>query len=430
MKRIGVDVGGTFTDLFFSDEESGRVVVEKVPSSPDDPASAVLDGLRKLCGKAEVDLDEVDQLVHGTTVATNSALTHTGAEVGLITTEGFRDILHIGRHKKPYNFSIQQELPWQKHPLVKRRNRLTVRERVTAPDGDVLVPLDESQVRDRARELRDNGVESIAVGLLHSYLNPAHEKRIAEIVREEYPECYLTISSDVVPLYREFERFSTTALNAYLGPRVAAYVARLATAVKEMGYRHEVLLMQSSGGMTPIDKAAELPVNLLMSGPVAGLIGGIWSAGTAGSSNVVTLDIGGTSADIGVAPEGRLRMRHLLDTKVGDYQAMVPMVDIDTIGAGGGSIAFVDDGGIFRVGPQSAGATPGPACYGRGGTLPTSTDAQLALGRLRSTRSLAGGEMDLDPQLAHDALKPVADQLNLSVEEAALGALQIQKFGM
>src|SRR5699024_1463219 len=242
--------------------------------------------------------------------------------------------------------------------------------------------------------------------------------------------CYLTLSSDVVPLYREFERFSTTALNAYLGPRVAAYVARLATAVKEMGYRHEVLLMQSSGGMTPIDKAAELPVNLLMSGPVAGLIGGIWSAGTAESDNVVTLDIGGTSADIGVAPEGRLRMRHLLDTKVGDYQAMVPMVDIDTIGAGGGSIAFVDDGGVCRVGPQSAGATPGPACDGRGGTLPTSTDAQLVLGRLRATRSLAGGEMSLDPQLARDVLQPVADQLGLSVEEAALGALQIQKFGM
>lgn len=430
MKRIGVDVGGTFTDLYFSDDSTGRVVIEKVPSTPDDPSRGVLDGLRMLSAKAAISLAEIDELVHGTTVATNIALTHTGAEVGMITTEGFRDILHIARHKKPFNFSLQQELPWQTDPLVKRRHRLTVKERITVPHGDVLVPLDDDEVRERVRELRDAGVESIAVCLLHSYLNPAHEQRIKEIVLQEYPEVFLSISSEVVPLYREFERFSTTALNAYVGPKVSRYLAKLSAEVKALGYQREVLLMKSSGGMVPIDLAGERPVNLLMSGPVAGLIGGIWAGQAAGFDNVVTLDIGGTSADIGVSPNGELRMRHLLDTKVGDYQAMVPMVDIDTIGAGGGSIAYVDDGGVFRVGPQSAGAVPGPACYSRGGTQPTSTDAQVVLGRLRTNRDLAGGGLQMDVGKARAAMKTVADELGMSVEEAALGALQIQKFGM
>jgi 5-oxoprolinase (ATP-hydrolysing) len=430
VKRIGVDVGGTFTDLYFSDDSTGQVVVEKVPSTPDDPSRAVLHGLQLLSEKAGIQLGDVDQLVHGTTVATNIALTSTGAEVGLITTEGFRDILHIARHKKPYNFSLQQELPWQSSPLVKRRHRLTVRERVTAPHGEVLIPLDDDEVRAQVRKLRDAGVECIAVGLLHSYLNPVHEQRIKDIVLEEYPECFLSLSSDVVPLYREFERFSTTALNAYVGPKVSRYLANLTAAVKELGYTREVLLMQSSGGMAPITLASERPVNLLMSGPVAGLIGGIWAGKLAGFDNVFTLDIGGTSADIGVAAGGQLRMRHLLDTKVGDYQAMVPMVDIDTIGAGGGSIAFIDPGGVFRVGPRSAGADPGPACYGHGGTEPTSTDAQVLLGRLRENRGLAGSELHIEPELARKAMKPLADQLGMTVEEAALGALQIQKFGM
>lgn len=430
MKRIGVDVGGTFTDLYYSDDATQTVVVEKVPSTPSDPSTAVVNGLEALCGRAGVDLSQIDMLVHGTTVATNIALTHTGAEVGMLTTHGFRDILHIARHKKPYNFSIQQDLPWQKYPLVKRRHRLTVHERITAPRGEVLVELDDDEVRAQVRKLKDAGVESIAVCLLHSYLNPAHEQRIGDIVAEIYPEAFLSLSSDVVPLYREFERFSTTALNAFVGPKVSKYLYRLQAAVRERGYQREILLMQSSGGMVPIEEAAKRPVTLLMSGPVGGLVGGVWAGAQAGFDNVVTLDIGGTSADIGVAHGGELRMRHLLDTKVGDYQAMVPMVDIDTIGAGGGSIVYVDDGGVFRVGPQSAGALPGPAGYGLGGTDPTSTDAQLILGRLRGNRGLASGDMNLDAALARDAMRPVANQLGMSIEEAALGALQLQKYDM
>jgi 5-oxoprolinase (ATP-hydrolysing) len=430
MRRVGVDVGGTFTDLILVDEETGRITVDKVPSTPDDPARGTVQGIDDLCAKAGVPLAEIDNLLHGTTVATNIVLTHSGAEVGMITTEGMRDILHIARHKKPLNFSLQQELPWQSRPLVKRRHRFTVKERVTVPHGEVRVPLDEEEVRERARRLREAGVEAVAVCFLHSYLNPDHERRVKEILLEELPDAFLSVSHEVLPLYREFERFSTVALNAYVGPKVSRYVSRFAEAMEEAGFDHDVQLMQSSGGMATVEAAAGRPVNLLMSGPVAGLIGGIWAGKVAGFDNVVTLDIGGTSADIGVAAGGRLRMRHLLDTKIGDYQAMVPMVDIDTIGAGGGSIAYVDQGGVFRVGPQSAGADPGPACYGRGGTLPTSTDAQLLLGRLRPERGLLGGQMLLDAGLAERSMSAVADRLGVSVAEAALGTLQIQKYGM
>ena len=430
MKRIGVEVGGTFTDLILVDEEAGRITVDKVPSTPDDPSRGVVDGITRLCQKAGVQLSEIDNLLHGTTVATNIALTHQGAEVGLITTEGFRDILHIARHKKPLNFSLQQDLPWQARPLVKRRHRRVVAERVTAPHGEIITPLDEEAVRREVLLLKEAGVEAIAVCFLHSYLNDAHEQRVADIIREEYPEAFLSISSEVIPLYREYERFSTVALNAFVGPKVSTYLDRFAEAMRDAGFKHGVQLMQSSGGMATVESASRRPVNLLMSGPVAGLIGGIWAGKMAGFDSVITLDIGGTSADVGVAAGGQMRRRHLLDTKVGDYQAMVPMVDIDTIGAGGGSIAYVDEGGVFRVGPQSAGAAPGPACYDRGGTQPTSTDAQVMLGRLRPERGLVGGGLALKPELAQQVIEDLAKEVDMTPEQAALGALQIQKFGM
>ncbi|RAV31493.1 hydantoinase B/oxoprolinase family protein [Corynebacterium heidelbergense] len=428
MKRVGIDVGGTFTDVYLDNE--GAVSVEKVPSTPQDPGQAVVEGLQAVTAKAGIAIADLDLIVHGTTVATNIALTGQGAHVGLITTEGFRDILHIARHKKPLNFSLQQDLPWQKCPLVKRRDRLTVRERITAPDGRVEIPLDEAEVRQRVRTLKDRGVEAIAVCLLHSYLNPDHERRIAEIVRAEAPDVYLSVSSEVVPLYREYERFSTTALNAFVGPNVSRYLYRLESAVAELGYTKSIQIMQSNGGMAPIDQVAGEPVTLMMSGPVGGLLGGIWSARASGYRNAITLDIGGTSADIGVAVDGQLRMRHLLDTTIGDYQAMVPMVDIDTIGAGGGSVAYIDEGGVYRVGPQSAGARPGPACYGHGGTRPTSTDAQVVLGRLRPQRGLASGDWQLDAAKAHNVFEPLAEGLGMDVRAAAEGALQLQRFDM
>src|SRR5581483_5623292 len=424
MRRLGVDVGGTFTDLIYVDDEVGTIVVHKVPTTPDDPSEGTVRGIRAIASEAGVTPASL-AIFHGTTIATNIVIEHNGARVGMITTEGYRDILHIARHKKPLNFSNYQDLPWQRYPIVRRRYRLTVPERITR-DGSVLVPLDEERAREQVRRLKEAGVEAVAVCFLFSFLNAEHEARVAEIVREEFPEAFLSVSSEVLPQYREYERFSTVCLNAYIGPKVARYVGRLEEELERLGVR----LMTSASGVATAEAAVERPVNLLMSGPVAGVVGGIWAGKHAGYESVITLDVGGTSADIGVAQEGRLRMKHLLDTKVGPYQAMIPMVDVDTIGAGGGSIAYVDAGGIFRVGPRSAGADPGPAAYGRGGTEPTATDAMVNLGWLLPEAFL-GGDMQLRADLARAAFEHgPCRALDMSVEEASMGAVQILTHSM
>ena len=430
MKRLGVDVGGTHTDLVLVDDETGSITLTKLPTTPEDPAVGTLAGALELCAKAGISLAQLDQFMHGTTIATNIVLERAGAKVGMITTEGFRDILHIARHKRPFNFSLQQDLPWQKHPLVRRRHRLTIRERIAAPTGEILTPLDEDEVRARIRQLKADGIEAIAVCLMFSFLNPVHEERVAELVRAEFPEAFLSVSHEVIPQYREFERFSTTCLNAFIGPKTARYLANLDGALKANGLPGDLHLMQSAGGAATLQGAIKRPVSLLMSGPVAGLIGGMWIGALAGQRNVITLDVGGTSADIGVSVDGEMRMKHLLETRVGDYQAMTAMADVDTIGAGGGSIAYVDDGGVFRVGPRSAGAVPGPACYSRGGTMPTSTDAQLVLGRV-DPHAFLGGRMRLDLAKAREAIeRELCSRLNVSVEDAALGAIRILTHSM
>jgi N-methylhydantoinase A/oxoprolinase/acetone carboxylase beta subunit len=429
MKRLGVDVGGTFTDLIYVDDEAGQILVHKLPTTPEDPSSGTVKGVRDLCEGAGTAPSQLDQVFHGTTIATNIVIEHNGAQVGLITTEGYRDILHIARHKKPLNFSNYQDLPWQRYPIVRRRHRLTVPERITR-DGSVLVPLDEAKAREQVAKLKEAGVESVAVCFLFSFLNPQHEARVAEIVREEFPDAFLSVSSEVLPQYREYERFSTVCLNAYIGPRVSSYVRRLEQELEAMDVRTGLQLMTSASGVATAEGAIARPVNLLMSGPVAGVVGGIWAGHQAGYENVITLDVGGTSADIGLAQEGRLRMKHLLDTRVGPYQAMIPMVDVDTIGAGGGSIAYVDAGGIFRVGPRSAGADPGPAAYGRGGTEATATDAMVNLGWLLPETFLGGG-MALDAAAARTAFEEgPAGALGMSVEEASMGAVQILTHSM
>ena len=429
MKRIGVDVGGTFTDLIYVDDETGVIKVHKLATTPDDPSLGTIQGVRELAAEAGIDPSELDQVFHGTTIATNIVLEHNGATVGMITTEGYRDILHIARHKKPLNFSNYQDLPWQRYPVVRRRYRLTVPERIVG-DGSVLVPLDEARAREQVRSLKASGVEAVCVCFLFSFLNPVHEQRVAEIVREEFPEAFLSVSSEVIPQYREYERFSTVGLNAYVGPKVASYVSRLKEQLAALGLRTGLHLMTSASGVATAEAAIKRPVSLLMSGPVAGVVGGIWAGRQAGFDNVITLDVGGTSADIGLAQEGRLRMKHLLDTKVGPYQAMIPMVDVDTIGAGGGSIAYVDGGGIFRVGPRSAGALPGPAAYGRGGTEATATDAMVNLGWLLPEAFLGGG-MTLSRDAARKAFADgPAGALGMTVEEASIGAVQILAHSM
>lgn len=423
MKRIGVDVGGTFTDVMYWDE-NGDIAVHKLPSTPHDPSVATVDGVRQLAEKAGISVSELDQFLHGTTVATNIVLEHNGSDVGLITTEGFRDILHIARKKRPLNYSSYQDLPWQKWQLVRRRNRRTVPERISAA-GEILVPLDEDAVREQVRLLAANGVQAIAVCFLHAYRNPVHEQAVKRIIEQEYPGVFISLSSEVAPQYREYERFSTTALNAFVGPKVAGYVTKLADRAESAGFEGNVQLMTSAGGLITSRRAVENPVLLLTSGVVAGLLGGCAIGKASGYPSVITLDVGGTSADIGVAADGRLRMKHLLDTRIGDYHAMVPMAEVDTIGAGGGSIAFVDEGGMFRVGPRSAGAVPGPACYQRGGTEPTSTDAMVAMGWLRAD-SFLSGNMSVDPALAVRAIQEhIATKLDTSVEHAAIGIFRI-----
>src|SRR2546426_5994195 len=354
MKRLGVDVGGTFTDLIYVDDEAGQTLVHKLATTPDDPSQGTVQGIRELTEQAGQSPAALDQVFHGTTIATNIVIEHNGAKVGLITTEGYRDILHIARHKKPLNFSNYQDLPWQRYPIVRRRYRLTVPERIVK-DGSVLVPLDEEKARAQVQRLKEAGVEAVSVCFLFSFLNPEHERRVAEIVREEFPDAFLSVSSEVLPQYREYERFSTVCLNAYIGPKVSRYVRRLEDELRSMEVRTGVHLMTSASGVATAEGAVARPVNLLMSGPVAGVVGGIWAGRQAGYDNVITLDVGGTSADIGLAQEGRLRMKHLLDTRVGPYQAMIPMVDVDTIGAGGGPIPYLRQGGLLRLRPPPAG---------------------------------------------------------------------------
>jgi N-methylhydantoinase A len=367
----------------------------------------------------------VDFLFHGTTVATNMVIERKGAEVGMITTRGFRDILHMARHKRPHNFSLQFDVPWQSKPLVKRRNRIAVTERILPPNGAVAVPLAVDEVERAAELFAKRGLEAVIVGFLFSFLNDDHERRAADIVRRVMPDAYVCTSSEVVNVMREYERFSSCAMNAYIGPHTAAYLRHLERRLAEAGVRAPVRMMQSNGGISTIANAAARPIGLLLSGPAGGVIGGRWTGDACREPNVITIDIGGTSADISVVQNGELRVKNPRDTEVAHLPVLVPMIDIDAIGAGGGSIAYIDPLGAFRVGPRSAGADPGPACYGRGGTEPTVTDAQVVLGRLDSEQFL-GGDLKIDRALAERAVAThIADKLGMSPVDAALGILKI-----
>jgi N-methylhydantoinase A len=428
MKVVGVDVGGTFTDLVLYDAGSGAIAVHKVASTPDDPSRAVIEGLVDLCAKAGVEHGAIAHVFHGTTVATNAAIQHVGARTGMITTAGFRDILHIGRHQRPQHYSIQQDIPWQSRPLVERRHRLVVAERIVPP-GEILVPLNEDEVRRVARRLREEGVEAIAVCFLFAHINPVHEKRAKEIVLDEWPGVFVSCSHEVSLQFREFERFTTTAMNVFVGPLVRDYVASLERDLRYAGFDAELRVMGSNGGMAASAAVAERPVITLMSGLAAGVIGCAHVAGHAGRPNAISLDIGGTSADIGVITEGQFSEASPRDSYVASFPILVPMLDLHTIGAGGGSIARRDQSGAFRVGPQSAGAVPGPVAYRRGGTQPTVTDANVVLGRLDPAAELAGC-LTLDVAGATAAIQRLADELSLGLHEAAEGVVTILNANM
>jgi N-methylhydantoinase A len=428
MILVGIDVGGTFTDLALYDTASDRTVVHKVPSTPSDPSVAIMSGIREICLQAGCPHREVDHIFHGTTVATNAVIQHRGALAGMITTEGYRDIVHIGRHQRPQHYSIRQDIPWQHRPLIRRRHRLTVRERML-PTGEVLTPLDEEAVVRAAQELRQFGVEAVAICFLFAHINAEHEQRAKRIVAREFPAAYLTCSHEVSPQFREFERFTTTAMNAFIGPIVTRYTRHLEANLREAGFKAQLRIMSSNGGVASADMVAERPVITLMSGLAAGVLGCSRVGADVDRNNLITLDIGGTSADIGVITRGVHIEASPRDTFVAGYPIQVPMIDLHTIGAGGGSIARRETSGAFLVGPESAGAVPGPAAYGTGGVEATATDANVVLGRLGG-EGLLGGRLHLDANAARVAVQRIADVFSLSLLDAAEGILAILNANM
>ena len=428
MIRVGVDVGGTFTDIVLEQTLQGgeqRIFVHKVASTPADQSIAVVQGVVEVCRIAGVAPSTIDMVLHGTTVATNMVIERKGADVGMITTRGFRDILHMARHKRPHNFSLQFDVPWQSKPLVKRRNRLVVDERLRPPTGEVEVPLALDQVEAAAETFKKRGLKAIVICFLFSFLNNEHEAKARDIVKRVIPDAFVCCSHEVVNVIREYERFSSTAMNAYIGPTTALYLERLEGRLRENGVQARVRIMQSNGGISTVENSSRRPVGLLLSGPAGGVIGGRWTGESCNTKNVITIDVGGTSADISVIQNGELRIKNPRDTEVAHLPVLVPMIDVDAIGAGGGSIAYLDPGGAFRVGPRSAGASPGPACYDKGGKEPTVTDAQVVLGRLDPEHFL-GGDLKIVPALAQAAIEEyVARPLKLSVKDAALGVLRV-----
>ncbi|GAB4237820.1 MAG: hydantoinase/oxoprolinase family protein [Elainellaceae cyanobacterium] len=428
MKLIGVDIGGTFTDLILADTEQHQTWIHKVPTTVEDPSMGMINGIETLCQMAGVAPGDIDHVLHGTTIATNTLLTHEGAHIGMITTQGYRDIVHIGRHQRPQHYSIMQDIPWQAQPLVKRRERYVVPERLS-PKGEVLTPLDEDAAKAAILDLKQKGVEAIAICFLNSYFDSKHEDRVAELAQELYPEAFITTSASIFPQFREFERFTTACINAFVGPKVKRYIGNLNRRLHELGVKSELHIMRSNGGVATAQSASEQPVTLLLSGLAAGVLGGAASGQRSDRQSLITFDMGGTSTDIGIVTPRGFAEATARDTWIAGYPVMVPMIDVHTIGAGGGSIAYVDSGGAFRVGPKSAGAEPGPVCYNKGGTQATVTDANVVLNRLDRQHFL-GGEMDIYPEKAFAAVQQLADQIGLDLYETAAGILTIVNTNM
>jgi N-methylhydantoinase A len=417
--RLGVDIGGTFTDVVLLNTHTQQLGFTKVSTTPADPAVAFFVGVEKALAQGRGDPARVQTIFHGSTVATNAVVEGKGSRMGLLVTQGFHDMLEIGRAYIPGIFTnyMRWEKPARLVPLELVRE---IPERLAA-DGAVVRPLDDEGAREQIVDLLQHDVESLAIALLHSYVNPAHEQRLDDIVHDIAPGLFVSRSSDVLPEYREYERTMTTVLNAYVMPVVARYLQGLAEGLTARGFEAEIHVMRSDAGVMSLQAARERPVNTVLSGPAGGVRGASYIAAT-GYPNIVSMDMGGTSTDVCLSTAGEPRLS--TDTWIAHYPIKVPIIDITTIGAGGGSIAYVSSAGALRVGPQSAGADPGPACYGRGGDRPTVTDANLVLGRLPA--ELAGGELTLDVERARDAIRRlVAEPLRLSVEEAAHGIIRI-----
>jgi N-methylhydantoinase A len=417
MYRIGIDVGGTFTDLVAIDP-GGITTLGKVPSTPEDPSLGVLEGLKLLADRLGLDrtalLGQTDRIVHGTTVATNALLEHKGARLGLLTTEGHRDVVEMREGLKDDRYNLRMPPPEQ---LVPRRLRLPVRERIRA-DGRIETPLDPASLDAAIAVLQRERVEAVAICYLHAWRDPRHERRTAEVLARALPDAYVSLSSEVLPQIKEFERVSTTLVNAYVGPVLSRYLTQLEARLVESGYRGPTLIIQSHGGVAPIAEAGRLAAGAVLSGPAGGVAGSVYAARLAGEPNLIPFDMGGTSTDICLVVDGQAAL--VMDRRIAGHRIALNSLDIASIGAGGGSIARVDAGGILHVGPESAGAVPGPACYGQGGADATVTDANLVLGYLDPANFL-GGERRLDTGLAERTIDRVASALGIDRLAAARG---------
>jgi N-methylhydantoinase A len=416
---IAIDIGGTFTDVTLLDRESGAIWNAKTPSTPADPSEAFMTGISEATLLARLSPEALAHVFHGTTVATNLILEGKGANAALITTEGFKHVLEIGRHDIPRKANlytwIKPSRPVPPERIYEVAGRLD-------PTGAEIAPLDEAAVRRAARAVKADGIAAVAICFLHAYADGRHERRAREILREEMPDLMVSISSEVLPVFREFERSMATILNVYVMPAVSTYVARLERRLSERGIGAPLLLMKSDGGVAGADTMRRAPVQSALSGPAAGVMGAVFVGELAGFKDLITIDIGGTSADICLIKDGAPRMT--VEGRIGEWPLNLPMIDINTIGAGGGSIARVSASGALTVGPESAGAVPGPACYRRGGTEPTVTDANLVLGRL--TPSLLQGRLSLDAEAAARAIETrIGRPLGLDRARAARGILEI-----
>ncbi len=414
---IGVDVGGTFTDFFAANDDTGVIHVHKTSSTPANPADAILNGLTDLCGKFDIPFDDINRLSHGTTVGTNALIQRTGGRVSLITTQGFRDLLEIGRQTRPHMYDLYADHP---KALVDREYRFELNERV-GPEGDVVRDPDAGEIQAVVETVKNSGSEACAVGFLFSFRNSEHEERVVDALRDQAPEIAVSRSSEVQPEFREYERLSTTVLNAYLQPVMGDYLQTLEDGISEKTPQAVFGINQSSGGLMSPKRARELPVRTALSGPAAGAVGAAHVARQADRDKIITLDMGGTSADVAMIRDFKIDLTY--DRDVAGFPIRLPCVDVETVGAGGGSIAWFDRDGLLKAGPISAGADPGPACYGRSGDRPTVTDANLLLGRLSG--GLLDGSMQLGGELSRKAYAPLAEQLGFTVERTAHGVLGI-----
>ncbi len=422
--RIAVDTGGTFTDIALIEEERGSIEVAKVSSRPDNPSLAVMAGIMKIINQKDISPDSVSYLLHGTTVATNALLELKGAKTALITTKGFRDVLEIGRQTRPALYDFFQRKPT---PVVPRENRFEIPERILY-NGKVKESLQVSHLKYIIQELKEKQVESVAICFIHSYRNPHHEQTVKDLLKKEMPQLFISCSSDVLPEFREYERMSTVCINAYVMPAIKRYLEDLERSLKCKKIKSPLYIMQSNGGIITSGVAREQSARTVLSGPAGGVIAGLFLAKNLGKRNLITMDMGGTSLDISLIYQGT--PRYTTESNIGGYPLKLPVIEIHTIGAGGGSISRLDQGGALKVGPESAGASPGPVCYGKGGLEPTVTDANLVLGRI-NPEYLLEGEMEGCLNKAQNSInEKLAVPLNTTLEQAAEGIVKVVNANM